>query len=56
MFPETKRLSAEDASRVFDSDRKGRPLVKEERDAEKSINEVHVDNSSCDIAPKANMK
>lgn len=26
MFPETKRLSAEDASRVFDLDRKGRPL------------------------------
>jgi hypothetical protein len=26
MFPETKRLSAEDASRVFDFDRKGRPL------------------------------
>lgn len=28
MFPETKRLSAEDASRVFDYDRKGRPLSK----------------------------
>lgn len=28
MFPETKRLSAEDASRVFDLDRKGRPLDK----------------------------
>ncbi|KAM0638784.1 hypothetical protein ACHAQF_007323 [Verticillium nonalfalfae] len=25
MFPETKRLSAEEASRVFDFDRKGRP-------------------------------
>lgn len=28
MFPETKRLSAEDASRVFDFDREGRPLDK----------------------------
>ncbi|CAG7560652.1 unnamed protein product [Fusarium equiseti] len=28
MFPETKRLSAEDASKVFDFDRKGRPLTK----------------------------
>lgn len=28
MFLETKRLSAEDASRVFDYDRKGRPLGK----------------------------
>lgn len=28
MFPETKRLSAEDASKVFDFDRKGRPLGK----------------------------
>jgi hypothetical protein len=28
MFPETKRLSAEDASLVFDLDRKGRPLGK----------------------------
>lgn len=36
MFPETKRLSAEDASKVFDFDRKGRPLGKAvdvERDA-----------------------
>ncbi|KAH7168190.1 hexose transporter protein [Fusarium sp. MPI-SDFR-AT-0072] len=28
MFPETKRLSAEEASKVFDFDRKGRPLEK----------------------------
>ena len=26
MFPETKRLSAEDAARAFDFDRKGHPL------------------------------
>ncbi|EEU33847.1 uncharacterized protein NECHADRAFT_55951 [Fusarium vanettenii 77-13-4] len=38
MFPETKRLSAEDASKVFDFDRKGHPLGKAvdvERDAKK---------------------
>ncbi|KAJ4176362.1 hypothetical protein NW755_014451 [Fusarium falciforme] len=34
MFPETKRLSAEDASRVFDFDRKGRPLDKTTVDVE----------------------
>lgn len=56
MFPETKRLSAEDASRVFDNDRKGRPLVKEERDAEKCIGEVHVDDGSCETAGKRDSK
>ncbi|RSL53227.1 hypothetical protein CEP54_010483 [Fusarium duplospermum] len=38
MFPETKRLSAEDASKVFDFDRQGRPLGKTvdvERDAKR---------------------
>ncbi|RAL08764.1 hexose transporter protein [Aspergillus homomorphus CBS 101889] len=36
MFPETKRLSAEDASRVFDYDRKGRLLGK--------VNDDHPEN------------
>ncbi|KAJ5462934.1 sugar transporter [Penicillium sp. IBT 31633x] len=36
LFPETKRLSAEDASRVFDYDRKGVKLGKSRNDAEQS--------------------
>ncbi|KAG4430182.1 hypothetical protein IFR05_014341 [Cadophora sp. M221] len=34
VFPETKRLSGEDASRVFDYDRKGRPLQEPSEDVE----------------------
>lgn len=34
LFPETKRLSAEDASRVFDYDRKGLKLGKSDDDSE----------------------
>ncbi|CAG8898347.1 unnamed protein product [Penicillium egyptiacum] len=34
LFPETKRLSAEDASRMFDYDRKGLKLGKSEHDSE----------------------
>jgi hypothetical protein len=36
LFPETKRLSAEDASRAFDYDRNGFPLDKME-DAEEGV-------------------
>lgn len=36
LFPETKRLSAEDASRVFDYDRKGLKLGKSDDDGEQS--------------------
>lgn len=36
MFPETKRLSAEDAARVFDYNRKGAALDKTDDDVEHS--------------------
>lgn len=42
MFPETKRLSAEEASRVFDNDRKGIHLGRETDDVEQR--DVIVDN------------
>jgi hypothetical protein len=37
MFPETKRLSAEDASRVFDYNRKGLPFDKSVDDVEQIV-------------------
>lgn len=37
IFPETKRLSAEDASRVFDYNRKGLPLEKSAKDVENGV-------------------
>lgn len=51
MFPETKRLSAEDASKVFDFDRKGRPLTKTvhvEEGGVSSRNEKEISESAME--------
>jgi hypothetical protein len=50
MFPETKRLSAEEASRVFDYDRKGFPLDRMTDDVEQRG--VIPDTRSMDLSPR----
>ncbi|KAL2129614.1 hypothetical protein VTI74DRAFT_7529 [Chaetomium olivicolor] len=55
MFPETKRLSAEDASRVFDLDKKGRPrgkTVDVEHNASQPENEKEASKSAREVEGK----
>lgn len=49
MFPETKRLSAEDASMAFDGDMKVLPLQEISRDVESSDNTISREKQAAKI-------
>ncbi|KAF7133885.1 hypothetical protein CNMCM5793_005351 [Aspergillus hiratsukae] len=53
MFPETKRLSAEDASRVFDYNRKGVPLDKSGDDVEQIAVSPDIEKKEAESAIEA---